>query len=691
MIQYILSSNEHKKRIAVIENEFAAGDLGEGLAIETLIAKNGVDNSSLTDLIELPNGCVCCTVKDSLVETLETLINKRRDLDYIIIEASGMANPGPIASVFWLDDELESRLRLDGVVTLVDAYHIEKQLKETLEASQQIAYADRILLNKTDLVEESHKKDLLGLLGRMNPAAKVETSTFSKVTDLDFILDAKCYGSDQKTKDLEETVEVLAARLATTTMTEDDNHKHSHSHDHGHENHDCLQCQTMAEDEKHHHSHSHDHGHGHEHDNHDCSQCKKDLEEKEHTHTSAVSTVAFTEKGTMDLEKLNAWLATTLWPNQDEKDEVLRSRLEKSLEENTDADAPKRYGGDAIVDDGQQQIFRIKGIVSVRCNQDKVEEKDWEYCDPETGISSRRYIIQAVYDLWECYSSREDFGADEDLACKLVVIGRHLHQAELLEGFRACLIEKEVLLSDEETEQAQRDEVEALMAIYPDEVTVLSKHSLDEETGEASFEFPISYRIALRPEDGDSPGGHWPKRPLSLEIKYPHNYPSDAALPHIKLDHDNNVMEFPSANVAACMRAIEEAAEAERGMPCVLSCLYAAKEFLDSGEEVETIAENDATGEVGQMSIDEEEIGQETMQAAAVLKQVSPDEIKRCNLEGLAIAESLLGRTPKTDRPNTDNPGDISSSPLLSGKGGSWLYTIGLVGKPSAGTLGYQD
>lgn len=667
MIQYILSSNEHKKRIAVIENEFAAGDLGEGLAIETLIAKDGVNNSSLTDLIELPNGCVCCTVKDSLVETLETLINKRRDLDYIIIEASGMANPGPIASVFWLDDELESRLRLDGVVTLVDAYHIEKQLIETLEASQQIAYADRILLNKTDLVEEPHKKDLLGLLGRMNPTAQLETSTFSKVPDLDFILDAKCYGSEQKTKGLEETVEALAAKLATTTMTEGDKHNHSHSHDHGH---------------------------GHEHNDHDCVQCKKDLFlVKEHTHTSAVSTVAFTEKGTMDLEKLNAWLAATLWPNQDEKDEVLRSRLEKSLEENTDADAPKRYGGDAIVDDGQQHIFRIKGIVSARCNQDKVEEKDWECCDPETGVSSRRYIIQAVYDLWECYSSREYFGADEDRACKLVVIGRHLHREELLEGFRSCLIKKEVLLSDEETEQAQRDEVEALMAIYPDEVTVLSKHSLDEETGEASFEFPISYRIALRPEDEDSPGGYWPKRPLSLKIKYPHNYPSDATLPNIKLDHDNNVMELPSAKVAACMRAIEEAAEAERGMPCVLSCLYAAKEFLDSGEEVETIAEEDATGKVGQMIIDKEEIGTETTPAAdsAILKQVSPDEIERCNLEGLAIAESLLGRAPQTDRPSTDNPGDISSSPLLSGKGGPWTYTIGLVGKPSAGTLGYQD
>lgn len=102
LIQYILKSPDHKKRIAVIENEF-----GEGLAIESLIAKDGMEdqNNNLIDLIELPNGCVCCTVKDSLVATLESLLDKRQDLDYILIEASGMANPGVCSvcvCVLWL-------------------------------------------------------------------------------------------------------------------------------------------------------------------------------------------------------------------------------------------------------------------------------------------------------------------------------------------------------------------------------------------------------------------------------------------------------------------------------------------------------------------------------------------------------------------------------------------------------------
>jgi hypothetical protein len=97
LVQYILRSPNHKKRIAVIENEFGGG---QGLAVESLIARDGVDpdDNNLSDLIELPNGCVCCTVKDSLVATLENLVTKRKDLDYILIEASGMANPG---KSFW--------------------------------------------------------------------------------------------------------------------------------------------------------------------------------------------------------------------------------------------------------------------------------------------------------------------------------------------------------------------------------------------------------------------------------------------------------------------------------------------------------------------------------------------------------------------------------------------------------------
>jgi len=147
LIQHILQDPHHGKKIAVIENEFGgngnnSGNKGlteglaekEGLAIETLIARDGSTNENLTDMIELPNGCICCTVKDDLVSTLESLLEKTnnsgsssgsgsgssgnsgggsgsRRLDYIIIECSGMANPGPIASIFWLDHESSTSTR----------------------------------------------------------------------------------------------------------------------------------------------------------------------------------------------------------------------------------------------------------------------------------------------------------------------------------------------------------------------------------------------------------------------------------------------------------------------------------------------------------------------------------------------------------------------------------------------------
>ena len=218
LIQYILRSPDHGKKIAVIENEFsgaASANTGllaenEGLNIESLIARDGSNDDNLIDLIELPNGCICCTVKDSLVETLEALIEKKRDLDYIMIECSGMANPGPIASIFWLDDALESRLRLDGIITCVDSRNIDMQLVETSsqqnsihvlggdEAAQQIAYADRIIVNKIDLLpkEESIKggsnkrlDEVVAKIRAINSTAPIRTTTFSQVQNLSWILD----------------------------------------------------------------------------------------------------------------------------------------------------------------------------------------------------------------------------------------------------------------------------------------------------------------------------------------------------------------------------------------------------------------------------------------------------------------------------------------------------------------------
>jgi G3E family GTPase len=197
LVQYILNNASHGKRIAVIENEFGGGR--DNLSIESLILREGLGKDhiaeNLLELIELPNGCVCCTVKDSLVVTIENLLNSKRtsSIDYILIETSGMANPGPIASIFWLDEALQSRIRLDGIVTIVAAPHIESQLQATFEASQQIAYADRILLNKMDLLTNQQADQVERTVRQIHPTALLQRTKFAAVPDLDWILNVQCY------------------------------------------------------------------------------------------------------------------------------------------------------------------------------------------------------------------------------------------------------------------------------------------------------------------------------------------------------------------------------------------------------------------------------------------------------------------------------------------------------------------
>lgn len=271
LIQHILKSPDHGKRIAVIENEF-----GEGLGVESLIARDGVDNSSLTDLIELPNGCMCCTVKDSLVTTLEGLLEKRSDLDCILIECSGMANPGPIASLFWLDDALESRLRLDGVVTMVDGKNICRQLNSTEEASQQVAYADRILLNKVDLLAsvptDASIEAITNRLHGINALAPIRTTSFAVVDDIEWILGVHSLESESGSK------------VQTPSETQQCWRK------------DCP-CVINAPF---------------------CLPCNgAESLVSVHAHTEAVSTSHFILDGRVNLRRLDKWLATILWPYQD--------------------------------------------------------------------------------------------------------------------------------------------------------------------------------------------------------------------------------------------------------------------------------------------------------------------------------------------------------------------------------------
>ncbi|CDS10526.1 hypothetical protein LRAMOSA03201 [Lichtheimia ramosa] len=148
--------------------------------------------------LELRNGCLCCSVKDIGVKAIENLMEKRGKFDYILLETSGLADPGPIASMFWLDDGLGSELYLDGIVALVDAKHIREYLGEekdnTLvnEAAKQVAIADRIIINKNDLVTENEMELIRRDIQSINSAADLLETERSRIP-IDFVLDIQAY------------------------------------------------------------------------------------------------------------------------------------------------------------------------------------------------------------------------------------------------------------------------------------------------------------------------------------------------------------------------------------------------------------------------------------------------------------------------------------------------------------------
>ena len=177
-------TEQHGEKIAVIENEFG---------------ETGVDNEILVkdedeQIIEMNNGCLCCTVRGDLVRILGELGAKRRQgklaFDRVIIETTGLANPGPVAQTFFMDEAIHDQYLLDAVVTVVDAKHGAKQLDEHDEARAQVGFADRILLSKTDLVAEGDTRDLMQRLRSMNPRGQQKKVHFGEA-DIKEILDIR--------------------------------------------------------------------------------------------------------------------------------------------------------------------------------------------------------------------------------------------------------------------------------------------------------------------------------------------------------------------------------------------------------------------------------------------------------------------------------------------------------------------
>jgi G3E family GTPase len=161
-------TEQHGMRIAVIENEFGEVGVDDALVLD-----------SREEVFEMNNGCICCTVRGDLIRILSALMRRRDRFDRIVIETTGLADPAPVAQTFFMDDELAAQLRLDAIVTLVDAAHITAHLDEVKpdgvenESVEQVAFADRIILNKTDLVSPEGLETVVGRIRAINSFAPI--------------------------------------------------------------------------------------------------------------------------------------------------------------------------------------------------------------------------------------------------------------------------------------------------------------------------------------------------------------------------------------------------------------------------------------------------------------------------------------------------------------------------------------
>ena len=232
----------HGQRIAVIENEFGEENIDNDLLVQ----------DSDEQVIELSNGCVCCTVRGDLIRTLGDLAARHATgavrFDRVIIETTGMANPGPVCQTFFMDDDIAATYRLDAVITVVDAKHGMETLDRQEEAQRQVGFADRILISKKDLVNEADYQALRARLVRINPRATILPVHFGE-TDLNTLLDVSGFDIDAI---LDIDPEFLAED-AGHDHHDHDHHGHDH-HDHDHDDEDGHHCGPGCG-----HDHHHDH------------------------------------------------------------------------------------------------------------------------------------------------------------------------------------------------------------------------------------------------------------------------------------------------------------------------------------------------------------------------------------------------------------------------------------------------
>ena len=205
-------SEPHGKRYAVIVNEFGEIGIDNELVV-------GADE----EVFEMNNGCICCTVRGDLIRILEGLMKRKGKFDAIIVETTGLADPAPVAQTFFVDEDVQRTARLDAVVTVADAKWLAARLRDAPEAKNQIAFADVIILNKTDLVSAGELREVEARIRGINPYAKLHHAQKCNV-DIAEVLDRRAFDLDR----------ILDIEPEFLEVDDHDHEHHGHDHDHGH-------------------------------------------------------------------------------------------------------------------------------------------------------------------------------------------------------------------------------------------------------------------------------------------------------------------------------------------------------------------------------------------------------------------------------------------------------------------------
>jgi G3E family GTPase len=230
-------SEAHGQKIAIIENEFGEENIDNDILV----------TDSKEQIIQMSNGCICCTIREDLREALQLLAAKKRqgllDFDRVVIETTGVADPGPVAQTFFMDDEIAESYLLDSILTLVDAKHANQQLDDRQEARRQVGFADQIFISKTDLVSAEETDALMHRLKHMNPRAPQQAVHFGEVA-LSEVFDLRGFNLNTKLD------------IDPDFLKEDEHAGHDHAHDHDHDH--GEQCDHPSHQGGHHHHHDDD-------------------------------------------------------------------------------------------------------------------------------------------------------------------------------------------------------------------------------------------------------------------------------------------------------------------------------------------------------------------------------------------------------------------------------------------------